>query len=231
VLSPLAMLAEELGVTFIVVRHLIKGTATRALHRGGGSIGIIGAARAGFLVARDPDDDTRRIFACDKFTLDQEPASLAYRLVKEPGQRMARVKWEGRVELRADDLGGAPRSREERSRHDDAVEFLRTMLSDGEQLQREVLEQAKVQGLSERTLMRGKRSLVVIVDKTGYQGPWVWRLPKGAKDSKGGQDSPRTKVGPLWSGLAPFEESGPRSPRRGTCTPSPTVVESGPART
>ena len=55
-LLPLANLAEETGVAIVVVRHLIKGMGSNPLYRGGGSIGIIGAARSGLLVMLDPED-------------------------------------------------------------------------------------------------------------------------------------------------------------------------------
>ncbi len=57
VLFRVAALAEETGAAVLVVRHLNKATGGVALYRGGGSIGIIGAARSGLLVAADPDDE------------------------------------------------------------------------------------------------------------------------------------------------------------------------------
>lgn len=43
------------------------------MYRGGGSIGIVGAARAGMLVARDPDDDDLRVLASTKSNLGRRP--------------------------------------------------------------------------------------------------------------------------------------------------------------
>jgi hypothetical protein len=65
----------------MVIRHLNKGGATNALYRGGGSIGIIGAARMGLIVAPDPDDDQRRVLAVLKTNLAEFAPSLAYRVV------------------------------------------------------------------------------------------------------------------------------------------------------
>ena len=74
-LSPLTALAAELGVAVLVVRHLNKSGGSNALYRGGGSIGIIGAARVGAVVAPDPDDPTgeRRVLAITKCNLASEP--------------------------------------------------------------------------------------------------------------------------------------------------------------
>jgi hypothetical protein len=59
-LAPLGKLAARLAVAIIVIRHLNKAAAIgNALYRGGGSIGIIGAARSGLLAALDPDDPNK----------------------------------------------------------------------------------------------------------------------------------------------------------------------------
>lgn len=65
-LAPLAALAAELNVAIVVIRHLNKSSSSNPLYRGGGSIGIIGAARSGLLVAKDPEDEDRRILAITK---------------------------------------------------------------------------------------------------------------------------------------------------------------------
>ena len=53
VLTPLAQLAEREGCAILIIRHLNKGTSDNLLYRGAGSIGIIGAARMGLLVAHE----------------------------------------------------------------------------------------------------------------------------------------------------------------------------------
>ena len=64
VLSRLSAMAEETGALLLLLRHLNKTSGGPAIYRGGGSIGIVGAARAGYLVARDPDDPETRVLAC-----------------------------------------------------------------------------------------------------------------------------------------------------------------------
>lgn len=68
-LAPLAKLAAETGVAVMVVRHLNKSEGKNPLYRGGGSIGIIGAARSGLIVAKDSEDENRRILAVSKSNL------------------------------------------------------------------------------------------------------------------------------------------------------------------
>jgi hypothetical protein len=57
VLAPVAEMADRTGVAVVVVRHLRKSREGGAILAGGGSIGIIGAARSGLMVARHPEDD------------------------------------------------------------------------------------------------------------------------------------------------------------------------------
>src|SRR5690606_23340966 len=57
-LTPIATMAGRTGATVILIRHMSKVGGAKAMYRGGGSIAIIGLSRAGFLVARDPDDET-----------------------------------------------------------------------------------------------------------------------------------------------------------------------------
>src|SRR5215207_1311682 len=55
-LGALKASAERSGAAIVVVRHLNKSASANPLYRGLGSVGIIGAARSGLLLAADPDD-------------------------------------------------------------------------------------------------------------------------------------------------------------------------------
>jgi AAA domain len=71
VFTPLAQLAERTGCAILIIRHLNKGSSDNILYRGAGSIGIIAAARTGLLVAHDPDDEQKRVFATIKNNLSK----------------------------------------------------------------------------------------------------------------------------------------------------------------
>ena len=115
-LSILADLGERSGASIVGVRHLRKAGADNALYRGGGSIGIIGAARAGLLVAPDPDDPTgqQRIIAVTKNNLGPPPPSLAFRLEVGPGEPQPHVIWLGETRPSSSRSSGAGRSRRAR---------------------------------------------------------------------------------------------------------------------
>ena len=95
-LAPLAALAERTGAAVLIVRHLNKSAGGNTLYRGGGSIGIIGAARSGLVVAPDPEDPERRILAANKHNLSVAAPSLAFRVGTAP---TARPAWRGAAPL------------------------------------------------------------------------------------------------------------------------------------
>lgn len=106
VLTPLANLAAETGCTIMLLRHPPKGQQTKAIHAGGGSIGIIGAARVGMLAVSDTDDDTTRVLTVTKNNLAPIPPSLAYQLdtVTINGVDTALVRWIGEHHASATEL-------------------------------------------------------------------------------------------------------------------------------
>jgi hypothetical protein len=102
-LAPLAGLAERTGASVLVVRHLNKAAANNPLYRGGGSIGIIGAARMEFVVGKDPQDENRRVVASTKNNLAKPPKSLMFTLEEAEGGSV-RANWLGQSEVSAKDL-------------------------------------------------------------------------------------------------------------------------------
>jgi hypothetical protein len=76
----LSQIGERHHCAVVPHRHLNKSSGTKALHRGNLSIGVIGHARVGLLVAEDPDDASARILAITKMSDGPKQASLRFRL-------------------------------------------------------------------------------------------------------------------------------------------------------
>ena len=102
-LTPLAKVAERTECTMLLLRHLRKNKGGEPVHQGGGSIGIVGAARAGYVIVRDPDHDDVRIFASVKSNLASRPKSLTFRLVGAANGAVA-VDWTGEDRRSASEL-------------------------------------------------------------------------------------------------------------------------------
>lgn len=176
-LNGLADLADAAEVTVAAIRHLNKSGGANPLYRGGGSIGFIGAARAGFLVAEAPDDPEARVLACTKQNLAPEPPSLTYRPEVSDNGRL-RIAWEGESEHGARELLETPTG-EERTARDEAAEFLAEELAAGPRPVGELKEAAEDLGLSWRTVQRAKRDLEIDARRqggVGDSGRWTWEL-------------------------------------------------------
>lgn len=174
-LAPLAKLAERTGVAVVIVRHLNKATGGNALYRGGGSIGIIGAARSALLVAEDPEDESRRVLASLKHNLSEPAPSLAFSITTA-ANGAARVEWKGETTFGAHDLLRAPVDDEEKSALSEAMDFLRDELGDGPMAAKSVQKNAHDARITDATLRRAKSALKVKSVKEG-DGSWSWHIP------------------------------------------------------
>jgi hypothetical protein len=81
-LTPLADMAERLNAAVLVVRHFTKNVEAKAIHRGGGSVGIIGAARSALAVTVHPDDDDSYVLVPQKGNLSKKAPTLSYAIVE-----------------------------------------------------------------------------------------------------------------------------------------------------
>jgi hypothetical protein len=185
-LSELRDLAERTGIAIVVIRHLKKSPTSNALYRGGGSIGIIGAARAAMVAGRDPDDPTgmRRILAWTKMNVGPLPGSYAYRIDASPGQTHPRVVWDGPSDCSADELLAVDSEARSSARLEEAKQFLRDKIAGTEVPAREVKRDAKRAGISNATLRRAQVRLQINRRKTGRPGEtqvWLWSLPDAGR--------------------------------------------------
>ena len=185
-LTPLARMAEHTGATVICVRHLNKGAGDKALYRGGGSIGIIAAARIGLLVATDPTDGNRLVLTVQKTNVGAKPTSLLYQLVSDEALGCGRIHWLGSTPLTDADLlvHTAPATKV-----DKAEVLLRDLLAGGRRIrQREIRREATARNISWRTVESAKQRIGVRSEQVRRPGEksrgssW-WFLPEGSSQS------------------------------------------------
>ena len=88
----------------LLLRHLNKGTSRNPIYRGGGSIGIIGAARPGCWPPMTPTTTTGAYWQWSKATWPNGLESLAYKLVEAGDYGVARVQWDGQTHYTATSL-------------------------------------------------------------------------------------------------------------------------------
>jgi hypothetical protein len=177
-LFPLAQLAQQHACVMELVRHLNKRGGSRSLYRGSGCMGLLGACRSGWLVARDPHDTGRCVLAQVKNNLAPAQSSLAYRVTPN-GTGPPTLTWEGPTSWTADQLMAAASGAGPAPSLDRAREFLSRFLANGPRTSREVWEAASDQDLSDRTIERAKRDLAVRSVLVGAHGNRLsyWLLP------------------------------------------------------
>jgi hypothetical protein len=174
--------AERSGAAIVVVRHLNKSAGANPLYRGAGSIGIIAAARAGLLLAADPDDPERRILALTKGNLARPAPALAFRLQDVPGATVTRVVWDGESPWTATALLHAQRDAADdgaarRSVIDEVRAWLREALAAGPRPASELREEATALGIGRSSLYaaRNAEDITIAKERTA-QGRWIWTL-------------------------------------------------------
>jgi hypothetical protein len=181
-LAALKAVAEQTGAAVVAVRHLNKNAGSAGanpLYRGGGSIGLVGAARCALLLAPDPEDPARRILAAAKSNLGPLPPSLAFRLAAAPGVHTARVVWDGESPWTAADLLRSPHTPHHGwSALAEARDWLRAALADGSRLAADVQREAAAAGIARDTLYAARRAEGIRLHKDRtHNGPWSWAPP------------------------------------------------------
>jgi hypothetical protein len=186
-LVPLTRLAERTRSAILIVRHLNKAQGGSAIYRGGGSIGIIGAARSGLLAAADPDDPNGHILAQVKSNLGPPAPSLKYSLVpSRTDSSVAVIAWGGTCELRPDDLVATQPPESTAPRKSAASHWLRDMLANGPVFVEDLKTSAEDAGFAWRTIERAKESIGIEAKKSTFNGGWQWSLSTAnAANTKG----------------------------------------------
>lgn len=175
VLRELAGLAAETGAAIVIIRHLNKQSGSKALYRGGGSIGIAGAARSVLLVAADPDAPEERILAPVKSNLCAPAPALRFAL--DAIEESVRVRWLGVSGRGADELVTNAQQEESGAAIAEAIVLLGALLANGPVAAERCERERRSLGVSEYAWRRARHRLGVLIRKESFSGGWVWSLP------------------------------------------------------
>lgn len=176
-LAPFKDMAEKYNTTIIGVIHLNKKTDLSAIHRVSGSMAFVAAGRSVWLITEGQGTD-ERYFAPIKCNLSKAPDTLVFTIedAEAEGDITAPVIRYRYIseKINANDML-RPASRH--SIKDRAIEFLQTKLAEGEAFARDLIEEAKMDGISENALYRARCELGVITTKEcDMTGKWKWQL-------------------------------------------------------
>jgi putative DNA primase/helicase len=198
ILEPFGEFAERMGIAVCSVTHFTKSKGGAALNRVLGSIAITGAARAAYMVGKDPKDENRRVLISLKNNLAPEAAPIAYRLASVMvgnGVAASRVEWDsGDATMTAGDVLAAADGGGDRSARDEAVALLQELLAGGPVLQADIKQECDAAGVSWATVKRAKKAAGVIASREGEQGirgggRWFWHMQGDWPPSGDGQEN------------------------------------------
>jgi hypothetical protein len=187
VLYKLSKIAERRRCANVLMRHLNKGGSTKAIYRGNSSIGVIGHARAGLLVAINPDNEHQRILAVTKCNLAAKPQSLTF--VLDPVGDVCRIGWTGTISYHADQLVQAPPSdqekaakEEEKTKQEACQDLLQEILSTGPMEIKQAKKECNSASFSSRTTERAAKALglviAVVTNPDTGKKIYTWELPQ-----------------------------------------------------
>jgi putative DNA primase/helicase len=185
VLEPLGEMAARLRVAVICNNHFSKGGGS-ANSRVIGSVAFVNQARAAFIVTPDEEDETRILLIPSKSNIAPIRHGLAYRiegcLVEFEGTEIAtsRIMYESNpITITADQaLAALAAAGENRSEKSEAIDFLTDALRGGPVSANDIKKEAADAGISPKSLRSAREALGIKPEKTGFDGGWVWALPK-----------------------------------------------------
>jgi len=203
-LVPLQAAIDEYHTAFCAIAHLNKDQTRTALHRPGGSVAFVAAARLAFAVAADPQDDRRHILVPLKTNLCRPPDPLAFRFDGD------RLTWEDgpATGMDAETLlrSSGPGDRENQTDAERVIHDLLEEESDWPMESKLVMEAGRAHGISERTMQRAAGRLRIRISRIGFgrSGRWLWHRPPI-------DDIPDTAARPV-SSMAPMADMAQKTP-------------------
>jgi hypothetical protein len=187
ILTPLKDMAEELHIAVIGIAHFNKKDDIKsALLRVSDSIAYVAAARHVYAVLDDPEDKNSKLFVKAKNNLARDTKALRYGMGLKKVGRDAKlgvdieapfIVWHPQhVEITANEAMQAASGHTAKR---EAREFLLERLEAGPVKGDDLIEEAKQEGIAEKTLRRAKKELCIKSRRQGgTDGTWFWEPPK-----------------------------------------------------
>ncbi|HXG86935.1 MAG TPA: AAA family ATPase [Vicinamibacterales bacterium] len=196
-LTPILDMAAHRRFALVGIGHLSKDAQRAALHRPGGSIAFVAAARIVLGLVADQQDPERRLLVPLKSNICRPAATLAFRITDD------RLAWEADavadVDVEALFRSSTPSDREE---HSGAEQVIVDLLADEASWPLEArlaMEAGQANGVNERTLRRAAKRLGIRIEKSGFGhgGKWLWYRPAATKGTHSGHVPQNTAACPL----------------------------------
>jgi putative DNA primase/helicase len=185
VLEPLGEMAARMRVAVVCNNHFSK-TGGNANSRIIGSVAFVNQARAAFIVTPDAEDQARLLLVPSKMNIGPIRHGLAYRIEGclisgDEGEILtSRIAWEtAPVTITADQALAAHAGGDDaKTAKAEAIDLLNSLLSGGPKLVATLQQEARGAGISAKALRSAREALGIKSEKNGFDGGWVWSLPK-----------------------------------------------------
>jgi putative DNA primase/helicase len=178
VMARVERFADEHNIAVLAITHPPKAAQTKAINNFTGSLAFVASARLAFVAVEDTTSE-RSLLLAVKNNLGPKAGGLGYRLAQgftAAGILASHVVWDtAPVTVSANEALANAGSKSEPRR--EAETFLKDYLADGDMEAEAVKEAAEAYGISPKTLRNAREALGVAVQKAGFAGGWVWRLP------------------------------------------------------
>lgn len=169
-MQPLALLAREMDLAILLVRHLRKGGSDTAIEAGQGSMDFIATVRSGLMVFGHPADPDTKVLAHTKANWSANGKALTFEIKPGEGVRVPTIKWLAELDETADQLlQGASKAKVAEG----AAAKIAELLAAGPMKARDVMDHLTRLGFSGRTIDRAKGDTGV---KSGRGPGAMWSL-------------------------------------------------------
>ena len=157
-LYKVAMMTERTDAAVLIVRHLKKDLGKSAKYRGGGSIGILGAARAAWLVAQDPNEPDGIVLTMSKVNDSKPPDGICCEIVSASNGSW-RIRWGDRTNLTADEILPSDSAGKKISKTDQCAELIERLLSEGPRSTKDVVSTCEAVGFKMTTIKAAPKNM------------------------------------------------------------------------
>jgi AAA domain len=203
VLEPLGEMAARMRVAVICNNHFSKNGGN-ANSRIIGSVAFVNQARAAFIVTPDAEHEGRMLLMPSKMNIAPMRHGLAYRIEScwingDDGEILtSRIAWESApVTISADEaLAALAGGDEAKTAKAEAMDFLSCVLGPGPKTAGAIQQEARGAGITAKSLRSAREAMGIKPTKTGFDGGWVWSLPKMPNMPEGAHVSERASWGP-----------------------------------
>ena len=171
-LDNIVNLAEKYNVAIVLICHFNKNQKGDAITRVIGSTDIVGLCRSYLALGNVPEEEGLKYMSHEKSSLAKRGETILFEIDPERGG----IRYVGTSQKTMDDY--SKQSIGLKKQHapvlEEAVEFLKTQMPEGQRLVSEIKNLAAANGFSDRTIDRAKNKLGIKSKKIGYPGEWFW---------------------------------------------------------